>query len=666
MKVTNSIYALAYAAAAMASVNYAASSAPNVPAPVTGIWTRAPQVPPATWTIVQPVSITYLPIVIKTRYLPVPPTPTPAAVLSSAGTTPKPWMPAPAPVPAYVASSLPGLPGTAVPANPAAQVDPSSISSWIKPAPTPTPTQSFRGYTSNKRDIDQGTVGSLVQGNGAVVFEANGESYILVRLPQEIAEKVIKTNAVLQKRTTEKDIISDATTKDLGSNSLLYSLFDTIVARIRLPVNSGIGISEPKGSGNNRGFLRREILDVGQFVASVALPVNVNGSAESSDDVDSILAQLLGDINFAAEASPTIVANIDGSDESDASGLMRRNLIDRLLGVLHLSAVVPLNVNGELNADEDGDGLLEQLLGDISLAVTASPTVNIKLGDSDESSSGGLFRRNLLDDTLGVLRINANAPVSIDAIVDSNENGDGVVENLLGNISLAIAATPTASIQLGGSDESGSGGLFRRNLLDDTLGVLRINANAPVSIDAIIDSNESGNGSGSNLLGDISLAIAATPTASIQLGGSEESGSNGLVRRDILADLGNVIASVVLPLNVNANIKPNKNGNGVLPNLLGEVSLSIEASPTVVARINNPEPTQVDELYRRDINGLLRGIFASIAAPLNINANIKPNKNGDGVLPNLLGEVSLSINASPTIVVDTNGSSAYGDYDNLF
>ncbi|KAI7825766.1 hypothetical protein BX661DRAFT_171740 [Kickxella alabastrina] len=590
MKVTNSIYALAYAAAAMASVNYAASSAPNVPAPVTGIWTRAPQVPPATWTIVQPVSITYLPIVIKTRYLPVPPTPTPAAVLSSTGTTPKPWMPAPAPVPAYIASSPPGLPGTAVPANPAAQVDPSSISSRIKPAPTPTPTQSFRGYTSNKRDIDQGTVGSLVQGNGAVVFEANGESYILVRLPQEIAEKVIKTNAVLQKRTTEKDIISDATTKDLGSNSLLYSLFDTIVARIRLPVNSGIGISEPKDGDSNHGFLRREILDVGQVVASVALPVNANGSVESSDDVDSILAQLLGDINFAAEASPTIVANIDGSDESNASGLMRRNLIDRLLGVLHLSAVVPLNVNGELNADED------ELLGDISLAIAATPTASIQLGGSGESGSGGLFRRNLLDDTLGVLRINANAPVSIDAIVDSNENGDGVVENLLG---------------------------------------------------------------------DISLAIAATPTASIQLGGSEESGSNGLLRRDILADLGNVIASVVLPLNVNANIKPNKNGDGVLPNLLGEVSLSIEASPTVVARINSPEPTQVDELYRRDINGLLRGIFASIAAPLNINANIKPNKNGDGVLPNLLGEVSLSINASPTIVVDTNGSSAYGDYDDI-
>ncbi|KAJ2579874.1 hypothetical protein GGH95_002881, partial [Coemansia sp. RSA 1836] len=46
-----------------------------------------------------------------------------------------------------------------------------------------------------------------------------------------------------------------------------------------------------------------------------------------------------------------------------------------------------------------------------------------------------------------------------------------------------------------------------------------------------------------------------------------------------------VVASAVAPLNIVANINPDEDGNGLLPNLLGRVSATIQASPTVTAHI---------------------------------------------------------------------------------
>ncbi|KAJ1735268.1 hypothetical protein LPJ61_000642, partial [Coemansia biformis] len=77
--------------------------------------------------------------------------------------------------------------------------------------------------------------------------------------------------------------------------------------------------------------------------------------------------------------------------------------------------------------------------------------------------------------------------------------------------------------------------------------------------------------------------------------------SGELLRRDLLDDiLGEVIASVVAPVNIVANINPDEDGNGLVPNLLGRVSATIQASPTVTAHIFDSNKDDSGELLKRD------------------------------------------------------------------
>ncbi|KAJ2907452.1 hypothetical protein GGI21_003876, partial [Coemansia aciculifera] len=124
--------------------------------------------------------------------------------------------------------------------------------------------------------------------------------------------------------------------------------------------------------------------------------------------------------------------------------------------------------------------------------------------------------------------------------------------------------------------------------------------------------------------------------------------------------LGEVVASAVAPLNIVANINPDENGDGLLPNLLGRVSATIQASPTVTAHLFDSGNADGGDLLRRDLNDILGEVVASVVAPLNIVANINPDENGDGLVPNLLGRVSATIQASPTVTAhifdaDSNG-----------
>ncbi|KAJ2816176.1 hypothetical protein IWW50_006586, partial [Coemansia erecta] len=125
-------------------------------------------------------------------------------------------MPAP-PAASYIANAAP----TAAPANP--QPEP-IVSMLPSPIPAPTATSSYPGYTSHKRDVDQRAVEGLVSGTSAMLFNANGNSYILARLPVDLAAKAAQNPETLLKRETESDLIAHATTKDLDSNALLYDL----------------------------------------------------------------------------------------------------------------------------------------------------------------------------------------------------------------------------------------------------------------------------------------------------------------------------------------------------------------------------------------------------------------------------------------------------------
>ncbi|KAJ1758512.1 hypothetical protein LPJ77_006405, partial [Coemansia sp. RSA 2523] len=235
MKITNLVFALAYAAASSASTNYA-SSAPAVSTPQQSFVATRPS--PA-----QPVPVTPIPIVVADFvYSPI------------AGAAPS--VPAPAPPAAdYTAKAAPVVSVTAAPANPQPQP---IVSMMPLPVPAPTPTSSYRAYTNNKRDVDQSAIEGLVSGTSAMLFNANGNSYILARLPADLATKAAKNPSVLRKRESEGDLIADATTKDLNSSALLYELIGKIFARVTLPVNANVGISNPEDSG---GLMRRDLLD---------------------------------------------------------------------------------------------------------------------------------------------------------------------------------------------------------------------------------------------------------------------------------------------------------------------------------------------------------------------------------------------------------------------
>ncbi|KAJ2848716.1 hypothetical protein GGI22_005678, partial [Coemansia erecta] len=230
MKVTNTIYALAYAAIGAANAQYVASSAPTRP---------APQVPPAVITATQSIFMTPVPIVIADFIY------SPAVSSSAVPNLPRPSVPlAPAPAPAPNSASGPVY----VAHPPPAPAVPTAIAAPSQPPAEPAPTASQRTYVSHKRDIDQDSMDNLVEGKGAMMFNIDGKSYMLVRLPVDLAKQVAESDVALRKRATSDDLIADATTKDLDSASLLYDLLGKVFARVIVPVNVNIGISDPEDS----------------------------------------------------------------------------------------------------------------------------------------------------------------------------------------------------------------------------------------------------------------------------------------------------------------------------------------------------------------------------------------------------------------------------------
>ncbi|KAJ2151704.1 hypothetical protein J3F82_003164 [Coemansia sp. RSA 637] len=476
MKITNLVFALAYAAASSASTNYA-SSAPAVSTPQQSFVATRPS--PA-----QPVSVTPIPIVVADFvYSPI------------AGAAPS--VPAPAPPAAdYTAKAAPVVSVTAAPANPQPQP---IVSMMPLPVPAPTPTSSYRAYTNNKRDVDQSAIEGLVSGTSAMLFNANGNSYILARLPADLATKAAKNPSVLRKRESEGDLIADATTKDLNSSALLYELIGKIFARVTLPVNANVGISNPEDSG---GLMRRDLLDniLGEVVASAVVPVN-------------------------------IVANI--SPDEDGNGLVP-NLLGRISATIQ-AAVAPLNIVANINPDEDGNGLVPNLLGRVSATIQASPTVTAHIFDSDKDESNEFMRRGLLESILGEVVASIVAPINIVANINPDEDGNGLVPNLLGRVSATIQASPTVTAHLFDSDKDESNKLMRRGLLESILGEVVASAVAPLNIVANINPDEDGNGLVPNLLGRVSATIQASPTVTAHLFDSDKEDISKLLKRDAMA-----------------------------------------------------------------------------------------------------------------------------------
>ncbi|KAJ2291402.1 hypothetical protein IW141_002671 [Coemansia sp. RSA 355] len=556
MKITNLVFALAYAAASSASTNYA-SSAPAVSTPQQSFVATRPS--PA-----QPVPVTPIPIVVADFvYSPI------------AGAAPS--VPAPAPPAAdYTAKAAPVVSVTAAPANPQPQP---IVSMMPLPVPAPTPTSSYRAYTNNKRDVDQSAIEGLVSGTSAMLFNANGNSYILARLPADLATKAAKNPSVLRKRESEGDLIADATTKDLNSSALLYELIGKIFARVTLPVNANVGISNPEDSG---GLMRRDLLDniLGEVVASAVVPVNIVANISPDEDGNGLVPNLLGRVSATIQASPTVVA----------------------------SAVAPLNIVANINPDEDGNGLVPNLLGRVSATIQASPTVTAHIFDSDKDESNELMRRNLLDNILGEVVASAVAPLNIVANINPDEDGNGLVPNLLGRVSATIQASPTVTAHIFDSDKDESNEFMRRGLLESILGEVVASIVAPINIVANINPDEDGNGLVPNLLGRVSATIQASPTVTAHLFDSDKDESNKLMRRGLLESiLGEVVASAVAPLNIVANINPDEDGNGLVPNLLGRVSATIQASPTVTAHLFDSDKEDISKLLKRD--AMASGIY---------------------------------------------------------
>ncbi|KAJ2796754.1 hypothetical protein H4R20_005430, partial [Coemansia guatemalensis] len=260
MKVTNIVFTLAYAAACAASSDYA-SSAPAV---------IAPQLPPVVASPAPLVPVTPIPMVVAD------------------------FIYSPAPPLAY-ASSAPSV--APAPANPSPLPEPSmsQVPSPV-PAPQPAPSQAYHAYTSTKRSLDENAIKGLVSGTDALLFKANDSSYILARLPVDLAEKASQNPGALRRRATESDLIADATTKDLDSNAVLYDLLGKIFARITLPVNANVGISNPTDEMVD-GLLRRDdLLEnlLGEVVASAVAPINIAANINPDEDGNGLLPNLLG------------------------------------------------------------------------------------------------------------------------------------------------------------------------------------------------------------------------------------------------------------------------------------------------------------------------------------------------------------------------------------
>ncbi|KAJ2776965.1 hypothetical protein GGI18_004269, partial [Coemansia linderi] len=257
MKVTNTIFAFAYASVSLASANYV-GTAPLMPTPI-------PAIPTA-----QPVAVMPIPVIVADFiYSPAVPMPPAPSVATAAVTSAQPQ--APAPTVGYVTSSAPSIPSApAVPVNPPAQLEPSLTAS---PAPAP----SYRANSAHKREVDQVAIQNLVSGTGAMLFNANGSSYMLVRLPVDLAKSALQGKAALRKRATESDLIDDATTNDLNSNALLYDLLGKVFARVVLPVKTNIGISNPSDDSGLGNLLKRDLVEnlLGEVVASVVAPLNI-------------------------------------------------------------------------------------------------------------------------------------------------------------------------------------------------------------------------------------------------------------------------------------------------------------------------------------------------------------------------------------------------------
>ncbi|KAJ2139077.1 hypothetical protein GGH17_000760 [Coemansia sp. RSA 788] len=516
MKITNLVFALAYAAASSASTNYA-SSAPAVSTPQQSFVATRPS--PA-----QPVPVTPIPIVVADFvYSPI------------AGAAPS--VPAPAPPAAdYTAKAAPVVSVTAAPANPQPQP---IVSMMPLPVPAPTPTSSYRAYTNNKRDVDQSAIEGLVSGTSAMLFNANGNSYILARLPADLATKAAKNPSVLRKRESEGDLIADATTKDLNSSALLYELIGKIFARVTLPVNANVGISNPEDSG---GLMRRDLLDniLGEVVASAVVPVNIVANISPDEDGNGLVPNLLGRVSATIQASPTVTVHIFDADKDESNELMRRDLLDNILGEVVASAVVasavaPLNIVANINPDEDGNGLVPNLLGRVSATIQASPTVTAHIFDSDKDESNEFMRRGLLESILGEVVASIVAPINIVANINPDEDGNGLVPNLLGRVSATIQASPTVTAHLFDSDKDESNKLMRRGLLESILGEVVASAVAPLNIVANINPDEDGNGLVPNLLGRVSATIQASPTVTAHLFDSDKEDISKLLKRDAMA-----------------------------------------------------------------------------------------------------------------------------------
>ncbi|KAJ1879750.1 hypothetical protein LPJ57_002659 [Coemansia sp. RSA 486] len=644
MKVTSSIYVLAFAAVSMASGDYYASSAPAVPAPTPGIMTPAPQVPPAMPTAMQPVPVTPIPVIADFIYSPgtstqAPMLPTPT--MNSA----EPSMPPAAP--AYVASSAPAnSPTVVMPANPVAQPEPSSPASAM-----PVPSPSYRASPA-KREITQTAMEDLVKGTGAVVFNANGNSYMLLRLPVDTAKQVTDSNVELRKRANESDLVSDATTKNLNSDAVLYDVLGQIFARVILPVNAKVGISNPEDSN---GLLRRDVVDglLGEVIASVVAPINIMADINPDEDGNGLVPNLLGRVSATIQASPTITAHIFDPDNYDGAELERRDLVDGLLGDVVASVVAPVNIVANINPDEDGNGLVPNLLGRVSATIQASPTVTLHIFDPDNYDGAELERRDLVDGLLGEVVASVVAPLNVVANINPDEDGNGLVPNLLGRVSATIQASPTITAHIFDPDNYDGSDLLRRDLVDGLLGEVVASVVAPVNVVANINPDEDGNGLVPNLLGRVSATIQASPTITAHIFDPDNYDGAELERRDLVDGLlGEVVASVVAPVNIMADINPDEDGNGLVPNLLGRVSATIQASPTITAHIFDPDNYDGAELERRDlVDGLLGDVVASVVAPVNIVANINPDEDGNGLVPNLLGRVSATIQASPTVTL---------------
>ncbi|KAJ1954506.1 hypothetical protein EC988_002397, partial [Linderina pennispora] len=323
-------------------------------------------------------------------------------------------------------------------------------------------------------------------------------------------------------------------------------------------------------------------------------------------DGNGLVPNLLGDVSATIQASPTVTAHILDSGD-DSGNLLKRDLLNNILGEVIASAVAPINIVANINPDEDGNGLVPNLIGAVSATIQASPTVTAHIFDADDYS-GGLLKRDLLKNILGEVIASAVAPVDVVANINPDDDGNGLVPNLLGAISATVQATPTVTVHIFDPDqEAVSSAPLKRDLVPNLLGEVIASAVAPLNVVANIQHDANGNGLVPNLVGDVSATIQASPTVTVHIFDADDY-SGDLLKRDLVPNLlGEVIASAVAPINIVANIQNDADGNGLVPNLLGDVSATIQASPTVTAHILDSGDDS-GNLLKRD-NAPKQGVF---------------------------------------------------------